>query len=495
MPSCFYQGPTGRAVPFFSSDSQWVGFSVGTQLKKVSISGGAPTALCDTEATPQGASWSGDTIVFSAFQQGVYRISSNGGTPELIADYDVLGIDSAVPQLLPGREALLLSVNPASGNRVLAYVFRTGETRLLIEGGSTARYVDTGHLIYGLEGSLLAVPFDSQGLQLTGGSVPLVDDVSMRGGIAQYDVSETGSLAYYVLGEPRANRTLVWVDSDGVARPISEEPRRYGRPRLSPDGRRLAVQIRDDAWVMELDRTNLRRLTFGGGTRPIWGADGTSVFFATNTSPEVFEIFSTPADGSGPAQQITEGGYRIPDSVSPDGKILVVRQHRGATGRDIGLVPLDGSSDPEILLGSPYDEMHGIVSPNGRWIAYSSDESGAREVYVQSFPELGGKKMISADGGTEPQWSRDGNELFYRNGDTMMAVTVSPDSGLEPSRPVKLFEGSYATITNGVSHNYDVAPDGRFLMVRREEGAGDSEQEINVVLNWFEELKARVPTE
>ena len=194
-------------------------------------------------------------------------------------------------------------------------------------------------------------------------------------------------------------------------------------------------------------------------------------------------------------EQLTEGAYRIPDSFSPDGKTLVFRQQGGDTGTDIGVVSLDGDGEPEILLGTPFGEMNATVSPNGRWFAYSSDESGEREVYVQSFPELGGKSQISTDGGSEPEWSGDGNELFYRNGDAMMAVAVSSDSDFEPSRPVKLFEGSYVGAASGVSQSYDVAPDGRFVMVRREEGAGFTEQKINVVLNWFEELKARVPTD
>ncbi|HEX9724139.1 MAG TPA: hypothetical protein VGC53_07630, partial [Vicinamibacteria bacterium] len=253
-----------------------------------------------------------------------------------------------------------------------------------------------------------------------------------------------------------------------------------------------------DVWVLELGRGTLTRLTFGEGssTRPLWSPDGERVLFDSNRVEGTYNIFSQSADGSGTAEQLTTGAYRTPTSVSSDGKTIVFRQNSDTTtGRDIGMVRLEGERKPEMLLQTPFEEHTGMLSPDDRWLAYVSNESGREEIYVTPFPGPGGKLQISTEGGTEPLWSRDGRELFYRSGEKMMAVAISLEPELTPGKATLLFEGRYQTGLVGANpaSNYDVARDGRFVMIRAEEGSGPPQ--INVVLNWFEELKRLVPTD
>jgi serine/threonine-protein kinase len=364
----------------------------------------------------------------------------------------------------------------------------TGERRILVEGGTNPRYVPTGHIVFARTGWLLAVPFDLERLEVTGSPVPVLE------GVGQFSLSREGSLLY--VSGTASSRKLVWVDRQGVERPVTETLRVYGHTRLSPDGQRLAVDTTDagtNVWLLELGRDTLTRLTFeGSNVRPLWSPGGERVLFGSNRAG-VYNIFSQPADGSGTPEQLTTGAYRIPTSVSSDGKTIVFRQNSDTTGRDIGMVRLESEAEPEMLLQTPFNEHSGMLSPDDRWLAYVSNESGREEIYVTPFPGPGGKWQVSAEGGTEPLWSRDGRELFYRSGEKMMAVSISSGQELTPGKPTLLFEGRYQTglVGGDTGSNYDVAADGRFVMIRAEEGSGPTQ--INVVLNWFEELKRLVP--
>ena len=491
--------------PFFSPDGQWVGFYAGGELKKVSLTGGSPFTLCNVGAF-FGASWGPDDTIF--FSRGIgsefFRVSASGGTPEAVS---VLDPEETVqvrwPEILPGGKAVLYTDwRGGLATSIAVHSLETGERRTLVEGGSNPHYVPTGHIVFQRLDSLLAMPFDLERLEVTGSPAPVLQDVA-RGAVVgdaeHFSLSEEGSLLYASGTLSPITVELVWVDRQGVEQPLAEGLQGYRDPRLSPDGQRLAVWIPNangfDVWVFALGRGILTRLTFGNtSARVIWSRDGERVIFASNRGEGTFNIFSKPADGSGTPVQLTTGAYRIPTSVSSDGNTIVFRQNSNTTGRDIGMVRLEGESEPEMLLQTLFEEHTGMLSPDDRWLAYVSNESGREEIYVRPFPGLGGKWQVSTDGGTEPMWSRDGRELFYRNGDKMMAVAISTEPELAPGRPTLLFEGRYQS---GVSAgnpatNYDVAPDGRFVMIRADESSGPTQ--INVVLNWFEELKRLVPT-
>ncbi len=312
--------------------------------------------------------------------------------------------------------------------------------------------------------------------------------------------SSSGSFLRTELKHGASSDILFWVDRQGVARPLTETRRNYiPHPRLSPDGRRLAVGVRDahggrNIWLHELDRGSWTRLTFeGSNEKPIWSPDGKQIVFTSDRVGGVQQIFSKSVDGSGQVEQLTEGAYHAPTSLSPDGKSVVFRERGDDGSWDIGMLRLDGERNPEILLATPFDEHNGMVSLDGRWLAYVSNESGRDEIYVTPFPDSEGKWPISTEGGTELMWSPDGKELFYRSGDEMMAVAISTEPDFTPGKPTILFKGDYVVTGATTSSYYDVTSDGRqFMMVGRQESS--ELIQLNVVLNWFEELKRLAPT-
>jgi len=503
---------SGSQSPFFSPDSQWVGFWANGNLRKVSVTGGASVTLC-AAARPYGASWGADdTILFGQGPGGILRVAANGGAPEVLIPMDSDKNERGHgPQMLPDRKTVLFTLSTTGSwddSQIVAQSLETGERRVLIEGGRDARYVPTGHLVYALGETLLAVPFDLARLEVTSGPVPVVEGVGHGGGdtwVAHASFSGSGSLVYvpHTSLVSRAVRQLVWVDREGVEAPLTQTRGSYLVPRVSPDGRRLAVAIMAedrDIWVYEMARDTMTRLTFAEGTDtdPVWSPDGQRIaFYSSRPTADgtVGGILAKAADGGGEAvllRGIDGGAY--PSSWSADGKVIVFRAN-GDLGHDIGVLSLDGEPKDEILLGTPFGELHPSLSPDGRWLAYASDESGQREVYVRPFPGPGGKWQVSTGGGAEPIWARNGTEIFYRNADKMMAAPVSADKVFAAGKPIELFEERYAVDPIGNDmHNYDVAPDGqRFVMIK--EGEQESTAvPINHVLNWFEELKRLVPT-
>jgi Tol biopolymer transport system component len=343
---------------------------------------------------------------------------------------------------------------------------------------------------------LLAVPFDVDRLEVTGSPVPLLEGVQViRDDFAQFTFASDGSLVFLPGGVP-AERRLVWVDRQGRFEPLAAPPRNYLPPRISPDGRQLAVTIAEDStdvWVYDMIRHTLTRLTFEGiNNLPLWTPDGKRVTFSSTRAGST-NLFWKPADGSGAAERLTTSEYtQIPQSWSPDGQVLGFHELHPITNWDIWVLPLEGERKPRPFLQTPFYESSPKFSPNGRWLAYSSNESGRFEVYVQAFPGPGGKWQISIEGGVEPVWARNGEELFYRNGDRMMAVDITADPTFSAGTPSLLFEGPYQ-LSGGTRPNYDVTPDGQhFLMVNLSEQESPVTR-LTVVLNWFEELKERVP--
>jgi eukaryotic-like serine/threonine-protein kinase len=497
-------GTEGAMNPFFSPDGQWLGFFADGKLKKVSVSGGAAVTL-GVASNPGGASWGSQGIItFAPTQVGaLQQVQEAGGTPQPLTHFEKADATHRWPEFLPGGRALLFAAAPNSINfsigQIAVQSIGTGERRNLIQAGMSPRYAPTGHLIYAQGGSLMAVPFDPQRLATTGTAIPVVEGVlqSPFSGAVQYSFSNSGSLVYVSGGVQSAQNRLVWVSRKGVEQPLAAPPRAYLNPRLSPDGRRVGVTITEQdshIWTYDL-RETFTRLTFEGNANngAVWTPDGKRITFSTNNKGGPLNIYWLLADGSGGLERLTTSQYlNAPMSWSPDGKLLAFFEVNPTTQRDIWVLRM---SDRKLLpfLQTPFNEAVPRFSPDGRWLAYISDESGRYEIYVQSYPGPGGKWQISTEGGTEPAWSGNGRELFYRNGDKMMAVDIATQPGFAAGTPRMLFEGRYERAPFP-STNYDVSPDGqRFLMLKPNESAEAAPTQINVVLNWFEELKRRVP--
>jgi Tol biopolymer transport system component/predicted Ser/Thr protein kinase len=504
-------GTEGARAPFFSPDGQWVGFFAENKLEKISLSGGAPVTICDApgNSLTVSASWGADdNIVFqSGTAAGLRQVSAAGGTPKLLSTPDSKKGETThrFPELLPGGKAVLFAAGQSAtvnlnNARIVVRSLQTGETRDLI-GGTYPSYAPTGHLVYAQAGTLMAVSFDPRRLAVTGASVPMLESVlqSPTSGVVQYSFSNTGSVAYVPGGLQAVQRKLVWVDRKGTEQPLPTPSHPYRTPRLSPDGRRVVVaisdQLGDHIWLYDLTRDTLTRLTFEGTTNstPIWTPDGKRITFgSTRGGSSASDAFWQPADGSGSAEALTmfrENRHNM-GSWSPDGQVLSFEEINPVTRRDVWVYTLsDRKAHP--FLNTQFNETAPEFSPDGHWLAYASDESGRYEIYVQPYPGPGGKWQISTEGGTEPRWTRDG-EIFYRSGTKMMAVDTKLKPTFSADKPKMLFEGQYVP-SLATMHNYDVSQDGqRFLMVKDSDQATLSTQ-INVVLNWFEELKRRVP--
>jgi Tol biopolymer transport system component len=399
---------------------------------------------------------------------------------------------------------VLFTASPTSGSWINSQVavqsVGTGERRNLIQEATNPRYALSGHLVYAQGGSLVAVPFDSQRLAVTGAAVPVVEGIvqSTITGNAQYSFSATGSLVYVSGGVQAAESRLVWVSRNGTEQPLAAPAHAYLHPRLSPDGRRIVVGINEreaQLWLYDLSRETLTRFTFEGNLNqsPEWAPDGKRIAFQSNKEGPL-NLFWQLADGSGGLERLTTSEYtQSPHSWSPDGKLIAFHEINPTTGYDIWVLRL-GDRKAQLFLRTPFNEGAARFSPDGHWLAYMSNESGRFEIYVQPYPGPGGKSQISTDGGTEPVWNPSGRELLYRSGDKMMAVDIATQPGFAASKPRLLFEGQYVP-TPATLPNYDVTPDGqRFLMVKPIEAVEAAPTQINVVLNWFEELKQKVPT-
>jgi serine/threonine-protein kinase len=406
------------------------------------------------------------------------------------------------PQLLPGGAAVLFTVWTGPGwdeKSLQMQVLKTGERRVLAQGASTGRYVTSGHLVYNRDGvqTLMALPFDVERLQVMGGPAVALAEQVWEGGAegAQYAVSSAGTMAYVASHPARYERGMVWVDRTGKVEPLPAMPRPYYDPRISPDGRQFAVSSEEAAervWTFDFARPILTALSGPGSSQaPVWTPDGKRVIYrATRMGSR--NIAWKAADGSGEEQRLTtNNNMQTPVSVSPDGKLLAYTELDPTGGNDIWLVALAGGK-PVPFLRTRASEDNPHFSPDGRWLAYVSDESGRSEVYVQPFPGPGGKWMISTGGGTEPVWARAGRELFYRSGDKLMAVTIVTQPAFVAGLPRVLFEGTFEPTGTGTS-GFDVSPDGRrFLMIQPTAPERPATQ-VNVVINWFEELRQRVP--
>jgi serine/threonine-protein kinase len=498
----------GATQPFFSPDSRWLAFFAGGKLKKVPTNGGVPVVVCDAAAS-RGGFWSENgTIVFSPLARGsgILQVSADGGAPKQITTLDTGRGETShrLPELLPGGETVLFAAYGATYQDVsiVAQSLKTGERRVLIEGASLSHYASTGHLLYlqpKLPGTVMAAAFDPESLKLTGTPVPVIEGLlTDRGDYAHWSFSRSGMLVYAAGGFKEAAYNLVFVDRKGIATPAGTPLQRpYAFPRLSPDGRRLVATlqaIQNILWIYDLPGGAFNRLTFEGNNDwAAWTPDGKRVAYASNRG-EPWRLFWKPFDGSGKEEILLARaeGNQQPSSWSSDGKVLVYQDATPATAQDIWMLPIDGDRQPRPIIQTPASEVDARLSPDGRWLAYASDESGRYEVYVQPFAGSGGKWQISSDGGREPVWAHNGRELFYRSGEKMMVADVTAQPTFQATTSRLLFQGPYVR-TNTISADYDVTPDDqRFLMVQPLEQPSPA-TDFNVVLNWFEELRQRVP--
>jgi Tol biopolymer transport system component len=503
-------GTEGARAPFFSPDGEWVAFGVypEAKLKKVSLLGGPAVTICDIPDL-RNASWGADgTIVFASGLMGgaLFRVPAAGGKPELLASPDTKHgeVSYRWPEILPGERAVVFTIFMALYSveqaQIAVLSLDTGERKVVVQGGSNPHYASTGHLIYGQVGTLMVVPFDLGSLRITGTPAPVEEGVYTKtGGAADFAVSRNGSLIYIPGGAQGFEANLVWVDRKGqVVGSIAAKPLQFPRYlRLSPDGRRLALTIgtadQGGLWVYDLQGRPPKPLTLEAhNEHPVWTPDGTRVaFLSTRTG---LNLFWMPSDGStmNPEPLLAGPNPKVPFAWTPDGRELIYGEWRPGTRGDILALPLDGERKPREIVATEYDEWFAALSPGGRWLAYVSDVTGRDEIWVRAYPGSAAPVRVSLNGGDEPVWSRDGHELFYLQGNKMMAVSVQTGQEFRFDSPSELFDEPFRHTEQA---SYDVAPDGRFLMVQPSTGStlqmGTS---IVVVQNWFEELKQKVPT-
>ncbi len=495
---------TGRArSPFFSPDGKWIAFATNSALKKVSINGGAPLELCEVNNF-RGGTWGEDgTIVFSPGRgQPLYRVSDAGGVTEAITALEEGERSHRWPDFLPGAKAVLMTVQTSTSfedARIEVVTLSDGQRKVIYQGGYSARYVPTGHLVFLHEGTLFGAPFDPDRLELLGQPAPVLEDVMGNfdnRGNGQFAFSRQGSLIYQTGTVTQSGRSLVWVDREGSITPWETEAAAYRAPRFSPDGRRLATTINDgtqgDIWIQDLVRGTRSRLTFDDAFFPVWNPDGTEILFSSARSGQA-NIYRKRSDGTGEAERLTESeNGPFATSISADGRYLAF-----FTGgaEDLWTLTLEEGAKPELFLQSEFSESQGAFSPDGRWMAYLSNESGRSEIYVRPFPKGSGKWQISTQGGVHPIWSSTGDELFYFWQDTMYVVSYQAEAeAFRVQSPEPLFSGTFEAM--GFNRGYDLGPDGkRFVMLQQEARAESEPSKVILIQNWFEELKRKVPTD
>ena len=502
-------GTDGAVFPFFSPDGLEVGFFASAlaegRLKKVSLAGGSPITLCDAPI-PRGGSWGADgTIVFAPSpRSGLWRIPASGGEPRRVTSTNSANAENhRYPQVLPDGEHVLFELlELETTSRAAVVSLRTGEQRIVMDDAMYPRCLPMGHLVFTRRGSLFAAPFSPKRLETSGTPVPILDDlVANSTGLrcAEIAFSQEGTLVY--VPTLQLQRTLVWVDRKGAVERVPFPPGGYGEVALSPDGGRAAAitvekSEREALLFGDFARGTLSRSSAEGNFVSLaWAPDGERVAFGFGPGGRMYNLFWQNADGSTAPERLaneTVLEQEQPTSFSPDGSLLLLDglnfNDTGPTntGWDILVLPLSGEKALRPFLQTKSAETAGRFSPDGRWVAYVSNESGGWQVFVRSFPGPGQRWQISTDGGRDPRWSRSGRELFYRQGDKMMVVDVEMKPTFRPGRPRTLFEGHFL-------RSYDVAPDGRRFLMIKEDPAELGPAHVNVVLNWFEEVKRRVP--
>jgi serine/threonine-protein kinase len=482
-----------------SPDGRWIGFVDGSVLKKVAITGGPVTTIAENVLT---ATWLPDDTLVTSFRDretGLRRVSASGGPVTLLTRPDAArgALDHELPEALPGGRAVLYSISAITGgdeaSQVAVLDLATGVSKVLVQGGRHAQYVSSGHLIYSAGTTLRAVRFDLAKLETQGPTVTVLPRLASGGFFA---VAADGTLAYVDADpEGKSARTLVWVDRDGREEALEAPARSYMQPRISPDGTRVAVAIQDeesDIWVWDLARKTLSRRTFdrANDMYPVWTPDSERlVWFSQRPSGPT--LFWQHADGGGEPEALTPvfPTPTMPSGMTKDGTRVLF----SSGPRDLLMVTIGDPTSVQPLVETPASERLGVVSPDGRWLAYESDSSGQPEIYARPFPGVSaGQWLVSSGGGRRPLWAPNGRELFYENPTgAIMAVPVDASGpSWRSGNPMRIIDRGYLSLGGGV-RNFDISRDGqRFLTVK---SSAAFPPQIVVVQNWLEELKRLVP--
>jgi serine/threonine-protein kinase len=510
--------------PCFSPDGTWIAYSTEAgQLRKMPLAGGAALTVAEDVAGADYCDWGEDGYIYLGATAGIMRAPEAGGAAELVAAFDAASGETSyeLSRLLPGGTQLLFSVLGSGITDVSVAVLdlETREKKLLLKGAGPVTFAGTGpgaaqgHLVYGRNGALFAAPFDQRTLEV-GAAIPVLEGVTAIGPLNAASVSDTGTLAYFAGGDRALGTRLRWIDRDGSETPLPEPAHPYASVALSPDGGRVAVDLFDlatftgDLWLYELDGDRLTRLTFGGiNSSPVWTPDGQRlIYWHSEAGQSNGELRSVPADNSAPPVTLAtvDDGPIGPTTITPDGTAVIGVTARGTgPGADIDIwaLRLEGTASTSgdaataelsDVLASDYNELGAMLSPDGRFLAYASNESGREEVYVVPYPGPGGKTQVSTDGGRLPRWNPNGRELFYVNGTRLMAVDVETSPVFRRLTPKALFEAPALGVAT--SAFYAVAPDGaRFLIPALGETDVDAPFELRIVVNWFEELRELAP--
>ena len=501
-------------APFVSPDGQWVGFVDGTSvLKKVAITGGPPSTIAFLDGVSRGATWTpDDTIVFAtnSTMTGVQQVGRDGGTVTVLTQPNRAEgeIDHLWPEQLPDGRTLLFTILPVTGGldaaQVVAVDRQTGTQRVLVRGGSHAHYVRSGHLIYAAANTLRAVAFDPVTSETLGTSVPVASEVvTTFGGGVDAVVASDGTLVYVRgIGSPARPRSLVWVDREGRETPLAAEQRPYIYPRISPEGGRVVASILDgesDLWLWDLARLTLNRLAITPGAKlyPVWTPDGQRLIFSSDRDG-TYTLFWQAADGTGVERLTSSTNVQFSTAITPDSTRAIFTETTSATSDDVMQVELTGTHTVTPLVQSPSIERNGIVSPDGRWLAYEANHSGQLEIWVRPYPDVNrGAWQVSTGGGTRPLWSRTSQELFYMSpAGAIMRVGVVPGASWAATTPTTIVRnGNMTALTGFVGRTYDISPDGsRFLVVKPANEPNAPPPQLVVVQHFDEELRRLMPT-
>jgi serine/threonine-protein kinase len=493
-------GTGGGLNPTFSPDGQSVAFDVSGRILKVPITGGPALPVADG-TNPH---WGVDgTIVYqgTGSEAGLYRVAGSGGEPELLLRSDTLQV--VRPHLLPNGKAAVFGTAGAAASRIMLLEIETARVRQLVAAGTNPRYVPTGHIVYGHgDGALMGVPFDLETLEVTGPPITLLPQLAVgSGGSALFAVSETGTLIYDgSLGTEAGSSVLVEVSLDGVESPLPLAPAGVDAPRYSPDGRSIAYSDRPTNELRIYDLATGNNPQFASGGYPVWSTTGEYLYFSYPiTGPGVTDGYRRRADGSAPEEQLwsVPGGEMVADVGAGDSLIAVRWDGVGGAGRDIRMFR-PGAADSEAfgdLLVAEWREINAEISPDGRWLAYQSDESGEFRVYVHSFPVITGRRPVSPGLGADPIWAPDGRTLYYRSAGRVMAVDVRTDPDFAVlSAPRELFDRPEYTVWQnpGPQRTWDIHPDGTRFIVVKSDSSGPSDSQVYLVTDWFEELRQRI---